>query len=355
MAALDEVARQHGITFDEEDRQKVASGRTAACGSRLATWPLASRRGWIPFALEWGPEGVELVWGCGETYGDEAFHEQIVLALRSRPCNRLFAVRTPLTAEFVAELQSTALPVRGLVFHMSRCGSTLIAQALKAWRGVRVLSEPNLVDAAITLAYTGNDRAWLTLRGVIAALTQPDAGARDVVFKLDSWHALALTQILERIHAPWLFAYRDPIEVLVSHAHEPGRHTVPGMLPPEWFGPPSETCDAHELLQYAARALGAICAAVAPHAVAANLLNYEELPDALTRRAAWVLNLDPGDVDRARLEALLGRHAKRPHDSFADDRAAKHAAATAEIRSAAGHWVAPHFAALELIRRGART
>ncbi|MDR3386588.1 MAG: hypothetical protein P4L92_06000 [Rudaea sp.] len=349
--ALSDAARQRGITFDDAAREAIAGNRAAMFGSRVTQWPLASRRGWQPFALEWGPSGAELVWGRGVACAGTVFHEQVVMALRSLPMNRMFAVRTPLTREFISALEADALPVRGLVFHMSRCGSTLVAQALKAWPGVRVVGEPGLLDSAITLACAGNDPDWMIFRAVIAALAQPAGTDRDVTIKLDAWHALALTEIRRRICVPWLFVYRDPVEVLVSHAREPGRHTVPGMLPPAWFGTPVQTYDAAALVQYAAQVIGAICAAVAPHASAANLLNYEELPQALTR-VAQAFDLDPRAADPDRLAMLLTRHAKRPHESFADDRATKRAAASGEIRAAAEHWIAPQYMALETIRRG---
>lgn len=349
---LSEVAQQSGITFDDAARETIASNRAAIFACRVTDWPLASRRGWLPFAFEWGTGGAELVWGRGVAYAEEAFHEQVVMALRSRPMNRMFAVRTPLTPEFVTALEADALPVRGLVFHMSRCGSTLIAQALKAWPGVRVLSEPGLLDTAITVACAGNDPDWMIFRAVIAALAQPAGTDRDVAIKLDAWHALALAKIRKRMPVPWLFAYRYPLEVLVSHAREPGRHTVPGMLPPAWFGAPAQTHDAQTLVQYAAQVIGAICAAVVPHASTANLLNYAELPAALTTRVAQAFDLNPAAADPARLAALLTQHAKRPYEAFIDDRATKRAAASAEIRAAAEHWIAPHYAVLESIRCG---
>jgi hypothetical protein len=350
ITVLSGLAQQRGIALDESARQTLSSGHMVTFANRVAEWALESRRGWQPFALEWGPAGAELVWGNGVARAEAAFHEETVGALRSLPMNRLFAVRTPLTREFVAALEADALPIRGLIFHMSRCGSTLIAQALKAWPGVRVLSEPGPLDTAITAACTGIDPDWLIFRGVIAALAQPAGGDRDVVIKLDAWHALVLPQIRQSIPVPWLFAYRNPIEVLVSHVREPGRHTVPGMLPSAWFGAPEPIHDVQTRVQYAARVLGAICAAVVPYADAANLVNYDQLPQALTTCMPLGFGLDPAAADHASLIALLKKHAKRPYESFADDRAAKRGAAGEEVRAAAERWMALHYATLEKIR-----
>ncbi|MEO7323770.1 MAG: hypothetical protein ABIW82_02985 [Dokdonella sp.] len=323
----------------------------------VASWPLPSRRGWQPLAVEWGASGAELVWGCGATSDDLPFHELTIENLRRRPLNRWFAVRTTLTAEFVAELEAGMLPLCGFILHMSRCGSTLVAQTLKAWPGTRVLSEPGVFDTAFMAALAGADPGWLTVRGVLAALRQPAAADRHVVLKLDAWHALALAQLRMLLPGvPWLFAYRDPLEVLVSHARESGRHTAPGMLPEAWLG----AAPALPLspIEHAARVLGALCAAVLPQASANNLVNHCELvtqnadgsPLALSERIPRWFGLDPAEVDRARFTAALQRHAKKPGEIYVDDRVGKRKNVDASLHAAAARWIGPPYAALEAIR-----
>jgi hypothetical protein len=306
--------------------------------------------------LEWGTTGAELVWGSGEAPDTVPFHEQVVATLRYRPFNRWFAQRTPLTPAFVAELETEALPLAGLVLHESRCGSTLIAQALKAWPGTRVISEPGLLDTALTAALTGMDPTTLLFRGALAALCQPARNDTRVVVKLDAWHALALGALRSLLPGvPWLFAYRDPLEVLVSHTKEAGRHTVPGMLPDAWLAP-AFTDDTQLPIEHAARVLGSLCAAIVPHAQAAQLVNYAELADAssdaLSTRIPRLFGLDPAAVDRERYAAAMTQHSKHPREAFVDDRAAKNDAATDALRAIAARWMDPHYATLEAIRLG---
>jgi hypothetical protein len=361
--ALLAAVAAHGDAHDAVALAGLRFDRAAPAARRVDHWPLAARRGWQPLALEWGVDGAELAWGLGIARDDLPFHETRVAQLRYRPFNRWFALRTPLTPSFVAALEADMLPLSGLILHMSRCGSTLITQTLKAWPGTRVLSEPGMLDIALTAALAGADPHWLSFRGVLAALRQPAGSDRDVVIKLDAWHALALAPLQAQLpDVPWLFVYRDPLEVLASHAKEPGRHTVPGMLPETWLGGPLPAGQPLAPIEYAARVLGVICAAVLPHASADQLVNYSELvsrdgdapPTALTRRIPRWFGLDPQAIDRARLDATLLQHAKRPHESYSDDRAAKRNAATNALRDAADRWIAPHYAALEAIRRDSR-
>ncbi len=316
-------------------------------------WPLAQRRGWRPIALEFGALGAELVWCAGDTPDVLPFHEHAAMRLRYRPFNRWFAVRTPLTPAFVATLEAEALPLAGLVYHLSRCGSTLVAQALKAWPGTRVISEPAELDTALTMAIGGIDPDWLAFRGTLAALSQPAGMDARVIVKLDAWHALAIASLRARLpQVPWLFAYRDPLEVLVSHVRASGRHTVPGMLPDAWLEPTQAA--APTLIEHAARVLGSICAAILPHARDGLLVEYGDLAGAqahrvvATRIAPW-FGLDPAAADAQRLVATFATHAKQPGTDYADDRAGKRAAATAELRATAAR-IAPHYAALEAVR-----
>ncbi len=349
-ATLRVVASERGIDFDTATEARLAALTPIASGCRLLQWSLPMRQGWQPFALEFGPCGPELVWGCGAARAGQVFHELTAFELRALPLNRFFAVRTPLSATFVAALVAEALPVAGVIYHMSRCGSTLVAEVLKAWPGMRVLSEPSLIDSAIMLARSGHDPDWLLLRGVVAALAQPAGEDSAVCFKLDAWHALALAEIRRVVAAPWLFVYRDPVEVMVSHARAPGRHTVAGLVPDMVVADGNDLAIEHTPETYAARVIGAICAAILPHASAAQLLNYNELPAALTTRLPAALGLNPKAPDLARLAAVQTRHAKQPHESFSDDRAAKQAEAGAALRERVAQWIGPHYAALEAIR-----
>lgn len=325
----------------------------------IASWPLHSRSGWQPLALEWGVRGAELVWGCGVTSDDLPFHELTIERLRRRPLNRWFAVRTTLTAEFVSELEADMLPLCGFILHMSRCGSTMIAQTLKAWPGTRVVSEPGVFDTALMTALAGGDPGWLAVRGVLAALRQPASADQRVVVKLDAWHALALTQLRTLLPGvPWLFAYRDPLEVLVSHARESGRHTSPGMLPEGWLG--ASPALPLSPIEHAARVLGAVCAAVLPHASANNLVNHGELiahpageaPVALIRRIPSWFGLEPTAVDHARFTSALVRNAKKNGALYVDDRIGKREHAGETLHAAVARWIGAPYATLEAIRNG---
>jgi hypothetical protein len=115
----------------------------------------------------------------------------------------------------------------GLVFHMSRCGSTLVAQMFAALPDSMVVSEPPPLDDVLQISLLGGaDTAIAALRAMSAAFGR--RGGRPFVLKLDAWHALALPLFRRAFpDTPWVFLYRDPVEVLVSHMRQRGSQMLP--------------------------------------------------------------------------------------------------------------------------------
>jgi hypothetical protein len=98
-----------------------------------------------------------------------------------------------------------------------------------------------------------------------------------------SSHSLALPLFRRAFPSvPWIFLYRDPVEVLVSQLRMPGIQMVPGMLGADLFDlAPSH--DGHDRADYCARVLARICEPVKQHYSkdAALMVNYRDLPQAV--------------------------------------------------------------------------
>ncbi|MFT4253419.1 MAG: hypothetical protein QM608_13125, partial [Caulobacter sp.] len=156
--ALKRLAEERGLAFP-----------AAAIGERLERRmfvhrPVAPPAGWLPIAL--APDEDAVDWAFfGARRLTESFFGQSVPPVRSSPLNRFARLRTPLSA-----LEGLAGPAPdGLVFHMSRCGSTLVGRMLGAAEGATVLSEAAPIDAVVRADLPWARRVAL-LRGVVAAL-----------------------------------------------------------------------------------------------------------------------------------------------------------------------------------------
>jgi hypothetical protein len=114
----------------------------------------------------------------------------------------------------------------GFIFHSSRCGSTLVANACRAITNSIILSEANAIDKLvarfITDAPEGGVKESLYsvfLRGVVHALGQRRTGNEQHLFVKFACCSFAQIERIRRIwpHVPWVFLYRDPVETIVSN------------------------------------------------------------------------------------------------------------------------------------------
>lgn len=358
LADLLAVAASHGIALDVETvraaMRPTPVGMSAFMPSpvTLEHWPPV---GWLPARTVHTGAAPAFDWAW---FGPEAltapFYEDEVRHFASRPFSRMFRTRTSLAA-VVGDMPDDAPAPAGFIHHMSRCGSTLVAQLLAADPDNVVLSEAEPLDAVLRWGIESGappEQQIAALRGIAAALGRDRSGhTRRVFFKLDSWHTVALPLFRAAFpDTPWVFLYRDPLEVLVSQQRMRGVHTVAGLVPVSVFPIP----DADRLAgdHYAGLVLAHTMQAVLDHWPAGGgmLVDYAEMPDAILTRIAPHFGLAPDAASAARMRQVATRSAKTPGETFVPDSAAKQAAASPESRAAARDLVDPVYVRLTELR-----
>ena len=153
-----------------------------------------SWKGWLPYRLKGGSEGVDCRWlFVGSTPFTEPFFEGTIASVLSLPENSFGTPRvTPLSTLPLAAAELDTLEPAAFVFHVSRCGSTLVSQLLGLEASCVALSEVPFFDQLL------RSRFHPGLQGVAPALHLPAAirlhgqrrngTERSLVVKLDSWH-----------------------------------------------------------------------------------------------------------------------------------------------------------------------
>lgn len=117
-------------------------------------------------------------------------------------------------------------PVTGLIFHLSRCGSTLLARLLACAPETLVLNEPDVVNSLLRIREAEprpTAKASPAIREavrVIAAGSHPDA--RQIVIKTTSWNVFHARSLMATFPAARVvFLSREPAEILASLARRP--------------------------------------------------------------------------------------------------------------------------------------
>lgn len=292
-----------------------------------------------------------MVWAyMGRERFTEPFCYETLHKLSQRPFNQLFARRSGLNTLLERAETHPGLPLCGLVFHMSRCGSTLAAQWLTRLPNSVVLSEPEPVDALLQWGAPDGEEALL--RGLISAMGQPRRDCdRRLFVKADCSHIFQIERYLTAFPGtPWVFMYRNPIEVLVSHKRSPGLFQIPPSLAAEAASAPAEVWSAplanaawtlSLILRYAAQAI--------QESEQGLLFNYAELPQALGTIACHFGEL-PDALSADAMEALHSRHSKK-RSVFRSDSEEKQGEADGHIRDLYQRWLEEPYQRLEQLRQ----
>ncbi|MCU1262929.1 MAG: Aspartyl/Asparaginyl beta-hydroxylase, partial [Bryobacterales bacterium] len=241
----------------------------------------------------------------------EPFFEDTVRAFLRHPFAALFRVAAPLPPA------NPAVRPAGFIFHMSRCGSTLVSRMVASLPRVHIISEAPPIDDVLQ-APLPHEEKMEAVRRIVHALGQET----DYFVKFDAWHIHSLALIREAFpDTPWIFVYRDPIEVLVSHLRIPGRQTIAGAMDPAILGLTEKEAAELTRTQWCARVLANFCHRALEFREDPNglFINYRELPEAVTGSIAghFKLSLQPGDESLMRDAARLD--AKNPSFPFESD------------------------------------
>lgn len=253
-----------------------------------------------------------------------------------------------------SELGSLAVDAApaGLIFHMARCGSTLVSQLLKEHANLSVYSEPLPINEILAPPQV-QPRARLVaaLRSLAGLFAQH--AARPFVIKLSSWNTLFCELVTSAFpDTPWVLCAREPLEIAVSlQAQPPGwlRHGPAATNPFAQAIDPTGRARSPEA--YTAQVLAAFCSAAArvdPRR--GKMISYEHLPAAVWKVAAPHFGLQLDSTILARMAQASKIHAKSPAATpvaFSHDSDRKRAEASPELRRAIDLIARPEFEQLK--------
>ena len=286
---------------------------------------------WFPIRLYAAGGEIRVQWfrrDAGLCFDDRYFHATVARAAK-RPFNLAFYRETGVESLAQIANSTAALPLRGMLFHLSRCGSTLVSNAFGARFDVLLLSEAGPINDVLGLPDLSDDARIALLRDVVAVLSRAQrSGQIGCIAKLDAWHVRSL-RLFEAAFpgVPWIFLHRDPCEVLVSHLRTPSfmmsalnAHATLGLSVVDAVPIPRETFCSSVI----AGILDAMrAAAPGPQ----RLVAYDELPGAIWTRIGPAFGLPFAESTVARIRAEAGTHAKDPARTFTSDTEEKQAAA----------------------------
>ena len=317
----------------------------------MDTIDVASLSAWTPVHVHTTGRAPVVDWALAGERFTAPFFEDDAHRVMQHPFNQVFARSTSLDVVDALRASAPGIAPAGFVFHMSRCGSTLISQMLSRLSDTIVVSEAQPLDALLRLRGRvpglRDETLMQWLRGMTSALAQPRGGERRLFVKFNAWHVLELPFIASAFPAvPWVFVFREPRAVLASQARLPGPELFPESIDPVHLG--IDAAAAHALVpeQYGARVIAAFCNAALRCAGIGRMhfVDYAGLPQAVFSDLLPFFGIEPAAEEIGCMRDVARHDVKARDDVFrpreADPRSAP------GIEELASRWLDPPYAAL---------
>jgi hypothetical protein len=228
--------------------------------------------------------------------------------------------------------QVPAASPAAFIFHVSRCGSTLIAQLFGLQPQHIVLAEVPFFDQLLRLPYqqpaTDTDLLQQALMASLQLYGHQRTGLETHLFlKTDSWH-LCFYQQLRQLYptVPFILLYRSPDEVMRSQRKERGKQAVQGVLEPAIFGFDASIIHRYSFDEYMAKVLE--CYFTHMQAIATTdsntlLVNYNEPLMEMMERVAAFAGVVVSEEEKAAMQQRSHFHAKHPGQVFNEPKVAE--------------------------------
>jgi hypothetical protein len=333
--------------------------------------------GWLPIeivldqypALVWPglvPEATVRWIHFGNKRLVEPFYSQSVARLRESD-NPALEIETPIESLVREGDRNMGLLPIGFIFHISRCGSTLICNALKTLEGAQVITEARPItrlfmpcqpaDGASADSQRDEERAQLASSLFNVFSCYRTGHAEPIIVKFTSQNSICLSTI-RRLwpNVPCLFVIRDPIAVMVSNLKDGGlsRFTQSPKLAYEMSGtstsvPLSDISVEEFCARVLSRYFNAALGEIGPNV---RIIDYDDITPQRIYDIARFFQLDPA-FNQGRLDGVFKHYSKDAVGSrtFYCDRIEKSEAANRRIVDAANGWVASQYAQLRFATR----
>lgn len=291
------------------------------------------------------------------------FFESVKVVQQAKGVAGLFQTDVEVVKQVAA--QPGGLAFSGAMFHMARTGSTLVHRLLSASGKVHSLSEAPIFNLALAQGSKLPKGAQApVIRALLGAYARPRRPTdQHMVIKMQDVPSRELPTFREAFpETPWIFIYRDPVEVMVSLIRKPT-----GTMQ-QWYHNRARIAKTLEMPgladgslsppDYAARTLRKFCEAAVEAAKVApkgNFLaiNYRRLPEAVweTIGPHFGIEFTGKEIDEMR-EAAKYSSKEGGAKEFKSDVKGKHDEAGPRVRMLADKLIAPVLRQIEELPQG---
>jgi hypothetical protein len=284
---------------------------------------LSALKNWIPIKLLDEPNNDLCRWlYVGNKNFTEPFFDETISACRSLPKNGHLK-RSISSIDILQEWAKglDAIKPTAFIFHVSRCGSTLIAQLLSMQPQNIVLSEVPFFDDLLRYGFKTNMNILPQLEAAISFYaTKRTDDCKNLFIKTDSWHVHFYDELrLLYPSTPIFLLYRKPDEVLRSQQKKRGMQAIPNLLEADIFGFDTEIISHKPLDEYMGMVLETYfekLVGIVQKDKNTYPLNYNEGAIAMVEKIAAISGISFTTEEKLAMQDRAGFHAKYPAQVF---------------------------------------
>ena len=280
---------------------------------------------WIPWKLS----GTLCNWLylSNKKFTEPFFNDTISVCRNFSENNKPYKVTSDLGIMTEWSEDIDALNPSAVIFHVSRCGSTLLSQLLCSDETNVVLSEVPFFDELLRLPYKNSIDIKIINNYLSAAIKfygrKRNENEKHLFIKTDSWHLYFYKQWRNLFpNVPFILLYRNPKEVILSHQKQRGMQSVPGLIEPEVFGFSKDKINETNLNAYMTNVLESYFIKMTEIAKAdknALLFNYNEGIDNVLKKIIRFVGLNITKETKKLIAERSRFHAKYPQKLFQED------------------------------------
>lgn len=260
-------------------------------------------------------------------------------------------LRAPLNVLEEDSLISDALTPSGFIFHMSRCGSSVVAKALSHGENNLMISEPEPLNQVLfflsenlTKQATSSEKKRMLVNMILTFGRKRQLRNVHYYLKFTSWN-IFLAETIRSVFplVPSVFLYRNPEEVMVSISRNATGFSQARQLP---IGESLSGCGRAALNEMSQEHyIAAVLARMITSAIdqkEMHFLNYKYISAESLPHLLEYLNARPSSTSLQAMKSQFRYDSKDPHGiaGFDRDAASKQAAVTPAIGEACESWLA---------------
>lgn len=192
---------------------------------------------WLPYDLKFEDGNWKCLWVyAGEHHFNEPFFDETIQLLKIKKGSSRFVSCTTLSFLLDTTVPLPSIPLTCFIFHVSRCGSTLLSQSLSVNHKHIVVPEAPIFDQILRMreldTSISETEIEALLKKTIYWYGQKRTNEYQQYFiKLDAWHIHFYKQLREWFpETPFYFLSREPNAVVISHIKRRGIHAIPGYV-----------------------------------------------------------------------------------------------------------------------------